>query len=61
MKNKKQITEAEEIRRGDLIADVLNLKPIKAGAAVRMFNTSNGTKTPLGLFRTMKRIINEGE
>jgi hypothetical protein len=61
------ITEAEELRRGELLARVLNLKPIKYktylidGKKPVLFETEWGNKTALGLFRTAERIILDGE
>lgn len=51
------ITEAEQIRRGEMLAEVLELRK---GANGR-FNTTWGDKTALGLFLTVSRIINKGE
>ncbi len=47
--------EDEETKRGALIAEVLGLR--KKG---ERYNTSWGTKTDLGLYRTMLRIIIDG-
>lgn len=49
------IDEAEQIRRGELLAETLQLKK-KAGR----YLTTWGDKTALGLFLTVKRIVNEG-
>jgi len=57
---KPEITEEEETRRGVLIAKTLLLKQIRTGLARGRFNTDSGTKTALGLYRTMQRIIKEG-
>ena len=54
------LTEAEETRRGELLADVLNLKPHKKFTPPR-YETKWGTKTALGLFRTIERIVKNGE
>lgn len=57
------ISEAEETKRGELIALVLGLKPSKAyrnSNPVR-YETEWGTKTPLGLFRTIQSIVINGE
>jgi hypothetical protein len=53
------ISEKEEIRRGELIAQVLKLKRSKEYPD--RFNTEWGTKTPLGLFRIINRIVLDGE
>lgn len=53
------IDEAEEMRRGELLAAVLNLPKLRSEPG-RYF-TSWGSKTPLGLYRTVKRIIEDGE
>ena len=55
----KQITEQEEIRRGELIAEVLCLR--RSPREQDRYLTAWGTKTDLGLFRTVKRIIEEGK
>lgn len=52
-----KLTEAEEIRRGQLMAEILGLRE----NANRQYRTQWGTKTALGLFRTMKRIVEEGK
>ena len=55
------LTEAEELKRGELIATVLNVKRIAKGPDAGRFNTEWGTKTALGLFRTVARIVQDGE
>jgi hypothetical protein len=61
------ITEKEEERRGLLLVDVLNLKPCKGetrtidGKERVLYCTTWGTKTALGLYRTVERIIKDGE
>lgn len=57
MKNVDEISEDEERRRGELIAEVLGYKKRGGG----YYHTKWGTKTDLGLFRVMKRIVLEGE
>lgn len=47
--------EAEEKRRGELLARVLRLKPVR-GKPDR-YGTEWGDKTALGLYRTVARII----
>lgn len=54
-----EITEEEETRRGVLIAKTLLLKQIRTGSARGRFNTDSGTKTALGLYRTLKSIFTE--
>ena len=49
--------EAENTRRGQLLAEVLQLKKLRNGR----YDTQWGDKTALGLFLTVQRIINEGE
>ena len=49
--------EAQAIERGEMIVRVLGLR-LKANGRV---DTCWGDKTPLGIFRTVQRIINEGE
>lgn len=58
-------TEAEEERIGVEIAEMLYLKPITARTAdntneIGRYRTAYGTKTALGLYRTLKAIMNEG-
>lgn len=50
------LSEQEQTRRGSMIATVLGLH-FRAGR----INTEWGTKTPLGLYRTVKRIVEEGK
>ena len=63
---KEEITEEEEFLRGCEIARVLQLKqalyyPTMKGRGVRhsppRFNTTHGTKTILGLYRTVKQLV----
>lgn len=49
------LTEAEEARRGALLAQMLNLK---RSPEKDRWLTQWGTKTDLGLYRSIKRIIN---
>lgn len=61
----KPLTEQEETRRGELIVEMLHLVPTKpirgeSWTDVR-YLTKHGTKTALGLFRSIKRIVEEGE
>lgn len=51
--------ETEETKRGALLAEVLGLKRDKRNKA--HWATSWGSKTDLGLFQTVKRIIEEGK
>ena len=53
------LTETQEIALGNSLVALLNLKPI-TGQTDR-FNTSHGTKTPLGLARTIFRLIEEAK
>lgn len=55
------LPESEETKRGKLIATVLNLKQIKSGPDAGRYNTEWGTKTDLGLFRIVQRIVLDGE
>lgn len=54
-----ELTEAEEARRGALLAEILQLK--RQRKAPHPWNTTWGTKTDLGLFRTIARIVQDGE
>ena len=58
MNKGKPINEAEETRRGQMLADVLDLPHSTEPGRYR---TEWGSKTALGLYRTVKRIIEEGE
>lgn len=51
------LPESEETRRGQLLVDVLCLRPSKEKGR---YHTQWGTKTPLGLYRTIKRIVEQG-
>lgn len=50
--------DAENIRRGELLAEVLQLKKQRDNGR---YDTSWGDKTALGLFLTVQRIIEQGE
>lgn len=52
-----KLTEEEEARRGEALAEVLNLKKIRGGHDAGRYPTTWGTKTALGLYRTTRRII----
>ena len=54
-----QIAEEEERRRGQMLADALKLK--KDPDYKDRYETAWGTKTALGLFRTIKDIIERGK
>lgn len=54
-----QISEEEEARRGALLAEVFGVN--KDTSSRGRFLTAWGNKTHLGLYRTAKRIITEGE
>ena len=51
------LPEAEQQRRGLLIAETLQLKKKRVNGR---FDTAWGDKTAIGLFLTVKRIIDEG-
>lgn len=56
------LTEEQEIARGRMLAELLRLKPIKGeGWSVDRYDTTWGTKTALGLFRTVAAVVNEGK
>ena len=59
---RKDLTEQEELRRGELLAEVLRLRKRK-GATDRepRYQTDWGSKTALGLYRTVERIVLDGE
>ncbi len=56
------ISDSEELLRGKQIVEFLELKPDRelSKNGVNLYKTSWGTKTELGLFRSLKRII-DGE
>lgn len=58
-KQTEPLTEAEEIRRGNMLAEALHLKRDKTYPD--RWLTDWGNKTSLGLFRTVKRMVEEGE
>lgn len=53
------LSEAEQTRRGELLAVTLGVR--KSQAEPGRYCTDWGTKTPLGLYRTVKRIVEEGK
>jgi hypothetical protein len=60
------LTEDEEKRRGDLLIEVLGLRQQRGlhrapGNNPPRVMTAWGDKTALGLYRTVKRIIESGE
>lgn len=64
--NTTELTEAEETKRGTALVEMLELLPMRQTQAEirthgRRYRTSWGTKTALGLFRSVKRIVEDGE
>ena len=58
----KEITEEEKADLGKGIASLLYLKKKKSNYGTPpSYETMWGTKTPLGLYETMKRIIETGK
>lgn len=57
------MTEEEETRRGQIIADGLYLRADRApdSRGDQRYLTQWGSKTALGLYRTMKRAVLEGD
>jgi len=53
------LNEAEEARRGALLAKILRLRRDRQDRD--RWQTDWGTKTDLGLFRTVARIVEDGE
>ncbi len=53
------LTEAEEARRGALLAQILKLR--RDREYPDRWQTEWGTKTNLGLFRIVVRIVEDGE
>jgi hypothetical protein len=60
MDTKTEITEQEEKRRGELMASMLRLRKLPGYSEPR-YNTEWGTKTALGLYRVMDRIVKGGK
>lgn len=59
-----ELTEIEEARRGKLIADALFVRRDENCEARKQsgwIKTAWGTKTHLGLYRMLKRLIEDGE
>lgn len=54
------VSDAEQARRGQLIADMFYLKKDLPDHPDR-FKSTGGNKTALGVFRTMQRLIEDGE
>lgn len=58
----KDLSEAEETKRGEEIAKILDLSASQVDfSGNQLYMTEWGTKTPLGLFRVVKRIVLDGE
>lgn len=62
------LSETEERRRGELLVRLLNLRESKQETAQGKlsfdpprYSTESGTKTALGLFRTIQRVVLDGE
>jgi hypothetical protein len=56
------VSEAEELRRGELLAEVLHLRKRKGPTdSEPRYQTTWGSKTALGLYRTVERIVLDGE
>jgi len=54
----KELTEKEETRRGELIAERLHLRRNKETGR---YELEGGDKTALGVFRTLQRVVEDGE
>lgn len=54
------LPEEEETRRGQVIADMFLLKKDLPDFPDR-YKSATGNKTALGVFRTMKRFVEDGE
>lgn len=66
----KPLTEQEETRRGQVLVSLLNLKESKIQDANSKrgrsydpprYSTAYGTKTALGLFRTLASVVIDGK
>lgn len=54
-----ELTEAEETRRGELLCQVLHLRKDRENP--RRYLTTWGSKTQLGIFRAVARIVTDGK
>lgn len=61
MKTSTEKRESEAKRRGEMIANVLGLKWIHSFEGGPRVMTDWGSKTAMGLYETMKRIVEDGE
>jgi hypothetical protein len=52
------LSPEEETRRGTLIREVLKLRRVRGTDRI---NTTWGTKSDIGLFRTVERLVLDGE
>jgi hypothetical protein len=59
MNTEQEISEAEETRRGEELCRVLKLR--REPGETGRYRTAWGSKTPLGIFRTVKRLVLDGE
>lgn len=58
----KPLSEQEEIRRGELLVEMLDLKPVSGMEEwPARYHAKPRPKTALGLFRSIKRLIEDGE
>lgn len=53
------MSEVEETRRGELLVEVLHLT--RSTTESGRYRTAWGTKTALGIYRTVERIVLDGE
>lgn len=58
-RDKQHNTDTHLARISQCIADLLDLKLIRRGESKGRYDTQWGTKTPLGLYLSIKRIITE--
>ena len=59
---REELIEAEERRRGELLAEVLRLRKCRGSTDCESrYQTTWGSKTVLGLYRTVERIVLDGE
>lgn len=56
-----KLTEEEERQRGETLAKLLNLKQCRPTFDPPRYETAWGTKTALGLYRTVAAVIIDGE
>jgi len=57
MNTEERITHADKM--GKAIANLLGLRAVRSGGQAGRYLTTWGSKTPTGLYKTLKRIIED--